>query len=1060
MSWKVFFIEECASTMDEAKALEARGESGVFALVCARQSAGRGRQGSAWTQAGGSAEPAPAAQQDDPAPGAKGGGCPVTHQAVRTESLFEAMRGARDALPFTLCIPAAQLKVPLGWIPALVGVALVEALEEARLRIAAFSRSAPGTASDGGPLFRIKWPNDIVFRSEDGLRKVAGILCESTLVGSDAKSVCIGIGLNFLSAPDGVPQAASAAQAAYADLSGRPRAKLEQALAKDAGLREMLLRDLLERLERELSELLLVPRGVAQIRDLVVSRSLPVGTVLSVNKGEHRGEFAGLAEDGGLLLAHLDKAIHAGAVEVLDPTLPPAERAKPEVSSTPAPDSARMDGAKPPKAQTRVLALDIGNTRLHYGLRLRGENEAECGDLDLAALEGESAKLKSSLAPLLRDLREERQATLIIRLASVRSTLETNRALERLEAFLKTIFPELRVRRENLSSAEILKGSLLQSPYPLDQLGPDRALRFRLAAARAKLLGRPVAWASAGTALTLEAVGPQGEILESWIGPGLNMALEALHQGTAKLPQVSTAEISTETGPGTRRSMLDGATAQALGALLLAYQRLDLAELHLTGGDAPTLIEAAMRDPNARTFNLVLASHDELRALLDLKVEAAAHADPLGGLRPRGEQQGRQPANAYGPVDAASPAGTRIDEVLSSSSEHAARIIRSMRRGRLTARAEPLSEPSRDEFRRLGPRIEENNGAGERLDGFLAHKFRFHARSEWRERILNREVLLQHGAPKEAVHEMPLNALPVKPDAKLALYDQLWLYQPASHEPEQMTDLEVVGDDGDLVAFSKPPNLVVHAAGLYGQNTFLSAAKRMGYADAAPVHRIDRETSGLLLCGRSSKGRDAVSRSFRDGLMEKMYIAICKGTRELPRRFQVRLPIGPALQSRIRLKLWVDHPDAVPARTDFEVLARAGEHILLACVPKTGRTNQIRVHLAAIGIPILGDKMYHPNEDVFLAYYDHGLTPEVLEQAVWARHLLHNTALRGPPGSPKLVEEALVCPIAGDFFDFAPAKEMLLTAGLVEERDAQKAILRALFERMHASGYVEGETIA
>jgi len=139
-------------------------------------------------------------------------------------------------------------------------------------------------------------------------------------------------------------------------------------------------------------------------------------------------------------------------------------------------------------------------------------------------------------------------------------------------------------------------------------------------------------------------------------------------------------------------------------------------------------------------------------------------------------------------------------------------------------------------------------------------------------------------------------------------------------------------------------------------------------------------------------------------------------------------PIGRAVDSRIRLKSWINTPCAVSAVTVCTVLAQWEDFVLVACLPKTGRTNQIRIHLAAFGLWIVGDKMYHPNEDVFIEYYEKGLTPWVLSQTLFSRHMLHNAFLC-PEG-----REPFIAPIPQDILDLEAARKLMEIANIPQDR--------------------------
>lgn len=324
-----------------------------------------------------------------------------------------------------------------------------------------------------------------------------------------------------------------------------------------------------------------------------------------------------------------------------------------------------------------------------------------------------------------------------------------------------------------------------------------------------------------------------------------------------------------------------------------------------------------------------------------------------------------------------------------------------------------------EEFLKLGARIEH---AYEfmRVDAYLAKKFPFLSRVKWQKRIKNGEV-------RVSSNDRNIDTC-LKTTYTLKKYDQLWYSQSLSsvekiENPgcDTSTQIDVIYDDGDVCIFSKPPHMVVHPVGIYGRHNFLTHIANMGYHDCAPVHRIDRETSGALVCARKSKTRREISQLFRENKITKFYLAITKGTAPVQEHFFVDEPIGTPENSAIRLKLWVNGKNSIPASTEFHLLAKKDDYHLFACFPKTGRTNQIRIHLASVGQWIVGDKMYHSDETVFLEFYEKGYTDWVHQNVLFPRHLLHNAGISIPGFTPNIVfakipQDIATYPIAADLF--------------------------------------------
>jgi 23S rRNA pseudouridine955/2504/2580 synthase len=148
-------------------------------------------------------------------------------------------------------------------------------------------------------------------------------------------------------------------------------------------------------------------------------------------------------------------------------------------------------------------------------------------------------------------------------------------------------------------------------------------------------------------------------------------------------------------------------------------------------------------------------------------------------------------------------------------------------------------------------------------------------------------------------------------------------------------------------------------------------ALRFGYEERPRlVHRLDKDTSGLLLIARTAEAARRLGESFRDRETEKLYWAVVVGT---PPRSEgaIDLPLAKRPGARDRELMQVDHEDGQKALTHFKVLDRAGKRAaLLALWPRTGRTHQLRVHCAAIGCPILGDGKYGGEEALLSAVAD------------------------------------------------------------------------------------------
>jgi 23S rRNA pseudouridine1911/1915/1917 synthase len=211
-------------------------------------------------------------------------------------------------------------------------------------------------------------------------------------------------------------------------------------------------------------------------------------------------------------------------------------------------------------------------------------------------------------------------------------------------------------------------------------------------------------------------------------------------------------------------------------------------------------------------------------------------------------------------------------------------------------------------------------------------------------------------------------------------------------EPECPLHFDVLVDDGAVLALDKPSGLPMHPTATYHKHT-LSQLLRQRYAGEnafvpAIAHRLDRETSGVVLCGRTAVAERALKMAFEAHRVRKTYLAIVRG--ELERDvMSIDLPMAPVREG-LHVLMQIQHDGGLPAHTELRVLARGGGHSLLELKPRTGRQHQLRVHLSAIGHPIVGDKLYGPEREApFLQYIETGMTPELHAQLGHERQALH-----------------------------------------------------------------------
>jgi 23S rRNA pseudouridine1911/1915/1917 synthase len=221
------------------------------------------------------------------------------------------------------------------------------------------------------------------------------------------------------------------------------------------------------------------------------------------------------------------------------------------------------------------------------------------------------------------------------------------------------------------------------------------------------------------------------------------------------------------------------------------------------------------------------------------------------------------------------------------------------------------------------------------------------------------------------------------------------LDRPAPVEPAVPRDFRVLAEDESFLALDKPAGLPIHTTAKFFRNTLCALLRERYPGQPLQVcHRLDRETSGVLLVARGREASSSLKRAFARRAVSKRYLALVHGV-PAPAEGVIDRPLK-LLDTPTHLMMGVV-PDGLPSLTRYRVVEAFARHALVEAAPETGRQHQIRVHLAAIGHPIVGDKLYRASERQFMDFCDGGLTPELLEAFDGLpRHALHAHRLTFP----------------------------------------------------------------
>jgi 23S rRNA pseudouridine1911/1915/1917 synthase len=216
-----------------------------------------------------------------------------------------------------------------------------------------------------------------------------------------------------------------------------------------------------------------------------------------------------------------------------------------------------------------------------------------------------------------------------------------------------------------------------------------------------------------------------------------------------------------------------------------------------------------------------------------------------------------------------------------------------------------------------------------------------------------------------AAGNITVNGQKAKPGHRLSPGDRIDVTVPPTPPQELKAEaipLKIIYEDDDLLAVDKPAGLTVHPAPGHPGHTLVNAilAHFPHLADIGDslrpgvVHRLDKDTSGVMLVAKNQAAQANLSKQFKSHSVTKAYLALVKG-KLTPESGIIEADIGRDPRNRKKMAVVAQGREA---RTEYRVVKYIGGYTLLEVMPETGRTHQIRVHLAAIGFPVVGDKVY------------------------------------------------------------------------------------------------------
>ena len=269
-----------------------------------------------------------------------------------------------------------------------------------------------------------------------------------------------------------------------------------------------------------------------------------------------------------------------------------------------------------------------------------------------------------------------------------------------------------------------------------------------------------------------------------------------------------------------------------------------------------------------------------------------------------------------------------------------------------------------------------------RLDAYLVERLPDHSRT-FIKKLIESGAVTVNGRPAKPSHSP-------RPGDAIVVRVPVFLTEPI--EPEDI-ELNIIYEDDWIVVINKPADMVVHPSKGHQHGTLVNAvayhcqqlSRYAGELRPGVVHRLDRDTSGVILMVKNDAVHEQMSEQFEQRRVKKEYLAICEGLLELDGDV-IDAPIGEHV--RKEEKRAVRHDIGREAQTAYEVVERLAGFSVVRCFPHSGRTHQIRVHLAHIGYPIVCDALYGRRDAIYLSDLT-GAGRQPMEEPLLERQALH-----------------------------------------------------------------------